>query len=65
MLDLNLLFHPDDHPKDMISIDTGKKTFSKNECLQLDSLMEEIFDVFGDKVYEAAYPSFMKAFQKH
>ena len=65
MLGHGLLFHPDDRPEDIIRIDSGEKTFSKNECFELNSIINEFFAAFGDDVYEAAYPSFIKAFEKH
>lgn len=55
-----LLFHPEDRPRDIISIETDERTFTRNECLKLDGIMAEMFERFGDGVCEAAYPVFMK-----
>lgn len=56
----DLLFHPEDRPRDIIRIDTGKRTFTRGECTKLDGIMTEMFEKFGDGVCEAASPVFMK-----
>jgi len=56
----DLLFHPDDAPSEIITIATGKKMFSDAECNELDGIISTMFEEFGDTVYEAAYPIFMK-----
>ena len=58
-----LLFHPDDAPDQIISTRSGRRVFSRNECLKLDSILGKMFRHFGDKVYMAAYPVFMKEFR--
>lgn len=57
---LGLLFHPDDSPEHIFSIATGEKTFSISECRQLDAIVKDMFERFGGKVYDAAYPVFME-----
>lgn len=54
-----LLFHPEDRPRDIITIDTGKRAFTRGECARLDSIITEMFDQFGSEVCAAAYPVFM------
>lgn len=56
----DLLFHPDDAPSDIITTATNKKVFARNECNKLDAIMREMFDMFGNDVYEIAHPIFMK-----
>ncbi|MFZ4702816.1 MAG: hypothetical protein ACOYMG_22460 [Candidatus Methylumidiphilus sp.] len=56
----DLLFHPDDAPGEIITIATGEKMFSDAECKKLDGIISNMFEEFGDAVYEAAYPIFMK-----
>lgn len=56
----DLIFHPDDAPESIISIATGEKTFTDNECQKLEKILSEMFNLFNDDVYEAAYPAFMK-----
>lgn len=56
----DLLFHPDDAPETIISIGTREKFFTANECQKLESTLAVMFRQFGNLVYEAAYPSFMK-----
>lgn len=55
-----LLFHPDDLPEEIIS-KGGERIFNVEECLRLNETLGEMFARFGDGVYEAAYPAFMKA----
>jgi hypothetical protein len=57
-----LLFHPEDRPRDIITIATGARTFTRNECAKLDRIMADMFDRFGNGVCEAACPIFMKQF---
>ena len=58
----NLLFHPDDDPASIVSIETGQRLFSRSEVKALRSAISEFFVINGDAVYEAAYPVFMKRF---
>ena len=54
-----LLFHPEDRPQDIVSIDDGKPLFSESECQKINRILDAMFDQFGDRVCEAAYPVFM------
>ena len=56
-----LLFHPEDAPRSIITIATGERVFTSDECVKLDGVMAEMFDLCGDDVCEVAYPIFMKA----
>ena len=56
----DLLLHPDDAPEQILSISDGEKVFSPHECQAINNIIDEMFDEFGDDVYEAAYPAFMK-----
>ena len=60
MSERGLLFHPDDPPETIVKIDTGEALFSPSEARILTDIIGEMFDQFGDEVYEAAYPIFMK-----
>ena len=60
MSDRGLLFHPDDAPETIVSIATGEVLFSPREARKLTDIIGEMFEGFGDEVYEAAYPIFMK-----
>jgi hypothetical protein len=55
-----LLFHPDDDPADIVSIADGTATFSNEEVEKLREILDGMFTLNGDKVYDAAYPIFMK-----
>lgn len=59
----NLLFHPEDDPADIIRISNGERLFSEKEVQELRFVMTELERTVGhEKVIEAAYPIFMKAF---
>lgn len=55
----NLLFNPDDDPAEIVIIKTGEPMFTQSEVTQLRSMIDEMFELHGDNVYEAAYPTFM------
>jgi len=55
-----LLFHPDDPAENIYNIATGKPTFLPAESRKANAILETMFNRFGDEVYEAAYPIFMK-----
>ncbi len=56
-----LLFHPDDPPETMIVIKTNLPLFTAKEAKTLSQLLESLFTRYGDRVYEAAYPYFMRS----
>jgi hypothetical protein len=55
----NLLFHPDDPPETLISIESGQPFFNTAEVFMLTSTIDRLFALHGDQVYEAAYPLFL------
>jgi len=58
-----LLFHPEDDPADIVRIANGERFFSDEEVKELRFLLNELEEGLGhEKVIEAAYPIFMKAF---
>ena len=60
MSERGLLFHPDDPADEIYGIATGEPTFSAVESCKSNEILETMFNQFGDSVYEAAYPVFMK-----
>ena len=60
MSERGLLFHPDDPAEEIYAIATGEATFSPAESLQANEILKAMLNQFGDKVYEAAYPIFMR-----
>ena len=60
MSERNLLFHPDDPVDEIYEITTGQPTFTPAESRQANEILKTMFSQFGDEVYEAAYPIFMK-----
>lgn len=65
MAQKDLLFHPDDSPEEIVRISDGTPKFNRVELVQLNEIMREIFGTHGDRVYEAAYPHFMKALEPY
>jgi hypothetical protein len=61
MLRANLLYHPDDDPKDVIALRTGRRLFNRAEAIKLRQITEEMFSTYGALVYEAALPAFHEA----
>ena len=58
-----LLFHPEDDPADIIRISSGERMFSVDEVNELRFLLNVLDEKLGhEKMIEAAYPIFMKAF---
>ena len=59
----NLLFHPEDDPADIIRISSGGQLFTNEEVNELRLMINELEKGLGhERVIEAAYPVFMKAF---
>lgn len=61
MLRANLLYHPDDDPIDVISLQTGRRLFHRAEVIKLREIIKHMFSVHGDAVYEVALPVFHEA----
>jgi hypothetical protein len=61
MLMQGLLFHPDDDPADIQDPETGASLFSDAECTSVRAVLNEMFEKFGDDVYDAAHPVYMYA----
>lgn len=60
MAQKDLLFHPEDRACDIVRIENGSPLFSDAECLEVDSILAQMFDRHGDNVIEACYPIFMR-----
>ena len=56
-----LLFHPDDDPADIVVIQSGERMFQNRETEEVRFVLDALFAVLGDGVYEAAYPVMMNA----
>lgn len=52
MIDLRLMFHPDDDPADIISPPHWTRTFSDTEAVELRDIVDRLFKALGDEVYE-------------
>ncbi|PJA32526.1 MAG: hypothetical protein CO187_03555 [Zetaproteobacteria bacterium CG_4_9_14_3_um_filter_53_7] len=65
MSESGLLFHPDDPADEIYDIATEAKTFTPNECGKAGAILNTMFELHGDNVYEAAYPIFMKRMGLH
>lgn len=64
MSERDLLFHPDDDPAALVNIRTGRKVFSESEVRRLRDLIDGMFALQGNAVYDAAYPVFVSGFRK-
>lgn len=56
---LDILFHPDDAPEITIDLKSGQPSFNPTEVSALNAVLEPMFALHGDKVYDAAYPVFI------
>ncbi len=56
MADRGLLFHPDDPPDTIVSISDNIQVFTMEECNQINDILDDMFDHFGNDIYEAAIP---------
>ena len=60
----NLLFHPDDDPASIVHVKTGRRMFTRSEVNRLRATLAAMFEKQGDRVYEVAYPIFMRRFRE-
>ncbi len=58
-----LLFHPDDDPQDIVTIEMNKHVFTAIEVTSVQAVMEQLFEYLGDDVYEACYAVVMNGKQ--
>lgn len=63
MKSAELLFHPDDDPQEIVDVVTNKNLFTAVEVFELRAILAQLFECFGDDVYEACYDVVMDDFQ--
>jgi hypothetical protein len=51
----NLIFHPEDVPRDIRAVATGRRTFTDRECAELEFILADMFERHGDAVCETAF----------
>lgn len=56
-----LLYHPDDAPDTIVNTQSGERTFTDKECVELNHAITALFDHHGDAVYECGLKYFHKA----
>jgi len=61
MYQAGLLYDPDEPAKNIVVIATGLPTFTPEECEVLDSAMDLMFQVHGDRVHEVCWHFTQKA----
>ncbi|CAM8624624.1 hypothetical protein RAE19_09505 [Rhodoferax sp. TBRC 17660] len=61
MQQAGLLYHPDERAEDIVDIETGAPTFDPVECELLDAMIDQMFEVHGDKVYDVCIKHVHKA----
>ena len=54
-----LLFHPDEPPETIVSLESGKPLFNAEEVASLAGIIDSLFAMHSDQVYDAAYPLFI------
>jgi len=57
----DMLFHPDDPPVEIYWISADVREFTDIEAKILNDILAQLFAMHGDRVYDAAYPYFMRA----
>lgn len=55
-----LIFHPENAPREIVSVADGSAFFSESECVKLETILATMYDHFGEGVIDSAYPIFMK-----
>ena len=55
------LFHPEDDPGDIVWIKNGKRMFTNAEAVELRRILANAERILGDRLCDAAYPSFWYA----
>lgn len=61
MHEAGLLYHPDERAENIVDIETDVPMFDAVECEMLDALMDQMFKVHGDKVYDVCLKQVHKA----
>ncbi len=56
----DLIFHPEEAPREIYHVVTGERMFSGAECTKLEAILSTMFTSFGEGVIDAAYPIFMR-----
>lgn len=56
-----LLFHPDDDPAEVYRVRDWHPLFSEVETEEARFILGKLFSLIGERVYEAAYPIYIKA----
>lgn len=56
-----LLFHPDDDPATIVRTDSGERTFTPDEVVEVRDIVERMFEAQGDRVYEIGFPVFRRS----
>ncbi len=63
MQERDLLFHPDDDPRDIIDTRAGARLFVDDEVVRLREILSRMFEAHGDLVYQASWPVAKSAFE--
>ncbi len=61
MQQAGLLYHPDERAEEIVDIETDAPMFDPAECELLDALIDQMFEVHGDKVYDVCIKHVHKA----
>lgn len=56
-----LIFQPDEDAGEIVHIQTGQPFFIDAETTLINATLSSMFSGYDDRVYDAAYPAFMRA----
>lgn len=55
MAEKRLIFHPDDAPEGIVSIESGEAIFDTSACQKLEEIISRMMVLHGDSVYRAGF----------
>ncbi|MCG8391722.1 MAG: hypothetical protein MI745_01425 [Pseudomonadales bacterium] len=61
MAERRLIFHPDDAPESIVSVESGEAVFDASACQKLKDIIARMMILHGDDVYSAGFEA-MKEF---
>jgi len=56
----DLLFHPEDSPREIVNVVDGSRIFTDGECADVERILSDMYSAHGDDVLAACYPIFMR-----
>lgn len=50
-----IIFHPDENGQQYVNGSTGERTFTEDEAIKFNVLVDKCFDLVGERIYEISY----------